>query len=569
MNDLNDGSGALPFEAPSPGAWMLDGTHFTRPATRFVAELFPEPFRQGFGESLKRYGSLLEYLDWAFVNGCPYFCPRPIGAPSGAAGPPPRATWNTLVETNAEIRARFAASAKAFECKLWREDLKRWDGELKPQVIASQKEIQAVDPDRFPTAALLAHLDRAREHARKQLYLHHLLNMPAMLPVGDFLAHAQEWTGCPAHELLALLRGASPVSLGAQRELLAATEAISADASSRALLFSAAQPADVLAALRERPGSVGETVCAYVGLVGYRLVNGEDIGEPYALELPEVLVKTLRCAANRAAADQERDETAGRIAAIRDLVPFAQRADFDALLSEARMMHRLRDERGIFCDLWAYGILRRAILAAGRRLADRGRITDPIHLVEADYQEMRALIRDGDGPAADELAGRAMRRARTNYADVPAHLGSAPGQPLPADWLPPAATRMERAMGTYIQALFFAPQARSEAHKVRGLPVSSGIYEGSARVLFGTQEFARLRQGDVLVTGSTTAAFNVVLPLLGAIVTDRGGLLSHAAIVAREYGIPAVVGCTDATRRIPDGVRLRVDGIVGEVTLLS
>jgi phosphoenolpyruvate synthase/pyruvate phosphate dikinase len=71
------------------------------------------------------------------------------------------------------------------------------------------------------------------------------------------------------------------------------------------------------------------------------------------------------------------------------------------------------------------------------------------------------------------------------------------------------------------------------------------------------------------VTNSTTTAFNIVLPLLGAIVTDRGGLLSHAAIVAREYGIPGVVGCTDATRVLLDGALVRVDGSLGEVEVVS
>ena len=73
----------------------------------------------------------------------------------------------------------------------------------------------------------------------------------------------------------------------------------------------------------------------------------------------------------------------------------------------------------------------------------------------------------------------------------------------------------------------------------------------------------------MLIARSTAAYFNPVLPLLGGIVTDRGGQLSHAAIVAREYGIPAVVGTSTATKRIPDGARVRVDGTRGEVTLLQ
>ena len=114
---------------------------------------------------------------------------------------------------------------------------------------------------------------------------------------------------------------------------------------------------------------------------------------------------------------------------------------------------------------------------------------------------------------------------------------------------------------------------RSEAEKaaktVEGIPVHPGIYEGTVRIVNGPPDFDRLQQGDVLVARNTGPAFNVVLPLLGAIVTDRGGQLSHAAIVAREYGIPAVVGTREATTTFPDGARVRVNGDKGLVELLS
>jgi pyruvate,water dikinase len=95
------------------------------------------------------------------------------------------------------------------------------------------------------------------------------------------------------------------------------------------------------------------------------------------------------------------------------------------------------------------------------------------------------------------------------------------------------------------------------------------VYEGPARRVSGPSQFGRIVKGDVLITESTTEAFNILLPLLGGIVTDNGGLLSHAAIVAREYGIPGVVGTREATERIADGVLVRVDGDAGEVALLG
>jgi phosphoenolpyruvate synthase/pyruvate phosphate dikinase len=105
--------------------------------------------------------------------------------------------------------------------------------------------------------------------------------------------------------------------------------------------------------------------------------------------------------------------------------------------------------------------------------------------------------------------------------------------------------------------------------KLEGISVSPGIYEGIARVIKDPVDFHRLQQDDVLISKCTSSSFNVVMPLLGALVTDRGGLLSHAAIVAREYGIPGIVGARKATSVIPDGSRVRVDGAAGTVEVLS
>ena len=91
----------------------------------------------------------------------------------------------------------------------------------------------------------------------------------------------------------------------------------------------------------------------------------------------------------------------------------------------------------------------------------------------------------------------------------------------------------------------------------------------NSRPPIADEEFPERAARAHQVFESTSEAFNILLPLLGAIVTDSGGLLSHPAIVAREYGIPGVVGTRDATDRIPDGARVRVDGDAGEVTVLD
>jgi phosphohistidine swiveling domain-containing protein len=232
-------------------------------------------------------------------------------------------------------------------------------------------------------------------------------------------------------------------------------------------------------------------------------------------------------------------------------------------------MYRLRDERGIYSDNWASGLMRRAVLAAGRRVAAGGRIHESEHLIDADLAEMSALLSGTGGPSADELAARAEYRATHSAKEAPASIGDPPQPPPDPSGLPPAMGRLMRAMGIAMGEIFGSSEEEHEGDLLRGLAASQGTYEGPARRVSGPSEFGRIVQGDVLVTESTSEEFNILLPLLGAIVTDNGGLLSHSAIVAREYGIPGVVGTRDATERIQDGTRLRVDGTAGEVTVLT
>jgi len=258
-----------------------------------------------------------------------------------------------------------------------------------------------------------------------------------------------------------------------------------------------------------------------------------------------------------------------RIAEVRAQVPAAHQADFDELLGEARLTYRLRDERGVYSDVWASGLMRRAALAAGRRVTSRSRIATPQQMLDASLDEMCALLTGAGGPSADELAKRAEYRATYTAKDAPPLLG--PPEPPPPDLaaLPPSVARVMRAIFIALGHLFGSSQAQHEEKVLYGLAASKGVYEGPARRVSGPSQFGRIVKGDVLVTESTTEAFNILLPLLGGIVTDEGGLLSHAAIVSREYGIPGVVGTREATERIADGVLVRVDGDAGEVTMLG
>ncbi len=503
--------------------------------------------RRGTNDFAQYYGMLIDAMETVYINGFAYNSMRP--APEE------------------DIPRRFQRAEEVFQKRVWREQLREWDETHKPASISAHREIQAVDPDALSDEELIAYLTKCRDHHAAMMAQHMRFTASAMVPTGDFLAHVGDWTGIPPAQLLGLMRGSASVSAGGSAELDRLITAIGQDPSSLELLQSGDDPAQVLEALRSVPGEEGAAVSGYLDFVGYRPLDGFDISEPGALELPDALLRAIRVAVSgqgEAASDTE-DQTAD----IRQKVPEQHRSEFDELLGEARLTYRLRDERGIYSDIWASGLMRRAALAGGRRLADRGRIHDAEHLVDASLGEMCSLLADAGGPSADELAGRSGYRATHSAKEAPPFVGTPPTPPPDPSDLPPAAARLMRATGIAMGEVFGSSEALHEEHLLRGLAASQGVYEGPARRVSGPSEFGRIVRGDVLVTEATSEAFNILLPLLGAIVTDNGGLLSHSAIVAREYGIPGVVGTRDATDRIADGTMVRVNGDAGEVTVLA
>ena len=537
----------LRFDPPGPGPWKQDPVHLPRPMTRYFQEMHPAPFKQGTNDFARFYGMLIDGLQMGYASGFGYI--------------------QVLPAPEAELPERFQRAELVFARKLWREQLRDWDEKHKPASVATHREIQAVDPDALSDTELCAYLRRCRDHHAAMLAQHMRFTAGALIPTGDFLAHVGDWTGLPPAELLGLLRGSSDVSAGGSGEMERLKRTFAENPAARAALASDGDPAEVLARLRALGGEAGAAVSAYLDLVGHRLIDGFDIAEPTALELPDALLRAIRVAV--AGEAQVASDVDARIAEVRAQVPAAHQAEFDELLGEARLTYRLRDERGVYSDIWASGLMRRAALAAGRRVASRGRIATPQHMLDAGLDEMCALVTGAGGPSADELAGRAAYRATYTAKDAPSLLG--PPEPPPPDLaaLPPAVARVMRATFLSLGEVFGSSEAQHEEQVLYGLAASKGVYEGPARRVSGPSEFGRIAKGDVLVTESTTEAFNILLPLLGGIVTDNGGLLSHAAIVSREYGIPGVVGTREATERIADGVRVRVDGDAGEVTVLG
>jgi phosphohistidine swiveling domain-containing protein len=221
---------------------------------------------------------------------------------------------------------------------------------------------------------------------------------------------------------------------------------------------------------------------------------------------------------------------------------------FQRLLADTRHLIPVRDEQVRELTI-PWPVMRRAVLRIGEELVGRGLIEtadDVFFLTRAEALD--ALDGESLPPSVNVAARRAKREEQADLV-APLFLGRMHPM-LKAMW-----NGYSRLMGA----------AQSDTALVSGTPASPGRATGSVRVIRGQDEFDELQPGEILVAPLTAPAWTPLFNKAAAVVTDVGSAAAHAAVIAREYGIPAVVGCGDATARLRTGMRVTVDGSTGNV----
>jgi pyruvate,water dikinase len=227
-------------------------------------------------------------------------------------------------------------------------------------------------------------------------------------------------------------------------------------------------------------------------------------------------------------------------------------------------MAPLTPDHHFYIDQGANAHVRLVLLAIGRKLVDEGRLDQPDDVLFLRYNELRMLI--GDAQALD---ARALVRQRREERE-------AQKQRRPRNWIG-TATKEQLAFPYLVNwgypERFYAEQSAAaggaETDGVSGIAGSPGVVEGTARVVMTVDEFDEVADGDILVCQMTNPAWVVLFTKIAGLVTDTGGTTSHPAVLAREFGIPAVIGTSNATHRIRTGDRVRVDGSAGKVEILA
>ncbi|MBI2780875.1 MAG: hypothetical protein HYX55_03630 [Chloroflexi bacterium] len=226
-------------------------------------------------------------------------------------------------------------------------------------------------------------------------------------------------------------------------------------------------------------------------------------------------------------------------------------ARFDKVVTTAQRFQPLREEQ-VFWFTLGWPLMRRAVRRLGELLYERGQLADPDQVFFITHHEL--LVALGGSEDNRELGSEAVRR-RAAW-DGQRRL-------VPPLIIGEMAPILKRFLGAAEEAVRMP--GSGNASGLRGIAASPGRATGPVRVIRSASEFDRLQPGDVLVAPITTPAWTPLFATAVAVVTDTGGVASHSSVVAREYGIPAVVGTGDATSRLRDGQIVTVDGAAGIV----
>jgi phosphohistidine swiveling domain-containing protein len=534
----------FPFEWSRPEHrnlyWFRDRMHFPHPCTPLSASIDAPAFSEGTTAGY-----------------------RALGAPVRVHVSTPNGYWYLAPELDVPLDdlPRVREEAVGRMLPMLTRQLELWEQDYLPEVMRHNAAIRERDYRAMTVRQLAAHLDELRASRVRMWDLHMRAVGPVMAAAGQFVRVYEQVFGTDAGAYV-LMQGFPNKSVESGAKLWDLSRLAGERPSVRETILGL-PPARALAQLESTEGGRAflEAFRAYLDEYGWRS-DAFELADPVWIESPVIPLTLLReylgrgddanpaVREERARAERERleREIALQIAGhpLEGMFRFLQQA--------AQQYVPIQENHNFYIDQMHTALLRRPLVEAGRRLAAAGSVATPddVFFLTADELQDALLT-----PGRDRRAVIAERRAARDAGfalDPPETLGAPPPEPL---------------LREPMLAAFYGQARRgpSTARVLVGVPASPGRVTATARVVRSLAEAGKLEPGDALVCEMTMPPWTPLFSSVSAVVADTGGVLSHCAIVAREYGVPCVVGVGNGTRVLCDGQRITVDGAAGTVTV--
>jgi pyruvate,water dikinase len=476
------------------------------------------------------------------------------------------------VADHAEIPARMEAALRNLEATIPRLH-ELWSGEWLPEVLRHLEFWKGFDLAGATMPELLAHHDETIDRHNRVWQIHFLQTFPVYMAMSTFDDLYQDLFGSEnALDAYRLMQGFENKTVEMGRALWRLSRKVLASPALQAAV-EGQDAAGVVPALEQ--SAEGRAFLADLrGFLDSYGQRGEKLGVSFVswVEDPSHAIRHLQEYVRQPDLDAEAEMAA--LAAARDQA-LARARDgltgyprlvvdkFESMLQVAQQATAISEDHTLYIDFGSVYQVRRVILEFGRRFAEAGVLDAPGDIFLLTRGELRETAERF--PTVDRKAVvTARRREMEHFRDVtpPPVLGTLPMGPPPDDPL-------SRTVGKFFGAPPSPPEATPGALLIRGGAGSPGQARGVARVITSLSDAGRLAKGDILVAPTTAPAWTPLFSSAAAVVTDTGGVLSHCAVVAREYRIPAVVGTGMATAVIRDGQTVEVDGDQGIVRIIT
>jgi rifampicin phosphotransferase len=538
------------WEAPGPGQWALDRSHYPGGTTPLSQHIITQGFDAGLARMARELGAPITTIRARFVHG--FFYSRTIPLVAGDKPPrknPPRVVLKIASRLHPEFRRRAKTAQANLATPPGPAVVRRWQNEIKPDLIGKNRAFASFNLTAATDDELISHCQKLLRHLEVMCELHFWLHGYDLGAIARFITFTKSHDIATSTAVTALA-GASPSTVLPKHELWAIRTALNG------------RTPTSLADLRATSPEAGRLLDAYLADRSSLLVTRYDFDGLTLGEMPETILSSVVNATEPII-----DDGSVASATVRGLVPPTARPEFDQLLADAREVMDMRDDNGPMVLEWPSGIFRLALLELGRRLVARGAAHRPEHAIELTPSEIvPALLSPNASPGREALAERRDNRLALARLDPPITLGPPEPEP-PVGVLPGPLELIVTMISTAMVEMGMTGAVGADP--LSGTGIGSAVYRGTVRRADTPEEaFELLEPGDVLVVRSTSPAFNAILSIAGAVITADGGAMSHAAVLARELGIAAVVGASGALD-LPDGATVDVDPIAGVVRLVT
>ncbi len=445
-----------------------------------------------------------------------------------------------------------------------------WRNRLRPEMERNLARFDEYDTDGASLIELAVLLEDAIDMHDRHWQIHWVLNFAQFSSTLALNAAIAEVKGEGDHSSLMGRLQSSTVNRNwdSIEELWRIKELVKAEGGDVAKAFEKVTAVEVLRALRETKAGqafIAEQIEPYQKVFGYKSMYAHEFSFKTWRENPAPIVEVIRGYLEndydfRKELQSVADDLEAATSELMAGVPEGpQREKLTKALELSLLMNPLTPDHHFYIDQGTNARLRLILIAIGRKLVESGVLADPEDVMCLKYNELRTIMAGGFPENVTGLVSDRKDQREASY------------EIRPRDWV---GTATEESLAFPYLGLWGFPERfhRKPAETegvVTGLGAAAGVVEGIARLVLSPDHFDQVQKGEIMVCRMTSPAWVVMFTRISGLVTDAGGMTSHPAVLSREFGLPAVVGTSDATRRIKTGDRIRVNGSTGRVEILG